>query len=487
MRPRDLASRLPRPLLLLLAAVTVLGLAWSALVPPWQAPDENYHFAYAQGIAEGRDIPGDEPGQITSSEQQRAADAINADRLSANLLIRPVWSPRLAEDWRASSEASRDDGGGVGVDGKANPARTNPPLYYALQSVPYHAASGGDVLDRLYLMRLWSLAFLLVTVAATWLLIGELFGSRPLLQLAGAAIVGLQPMAMFVSASVNPDSLLFAATAIVLWLGVRVLKRGLTPWTAAALCGALAVAIVTKATGYAFLPAVLVALGVGLVRMDERALQRRTAVAAGLALAVPVGAWLTFARLADRPAVNQVGGGGGYVGPDLPGPLGYLWQFYLPKLPFGAAVPESFPTLPAFEYWLKGGWGNFGWLEVSFPDALYVLLGLLTGMILAGGLVALARRGLRRDVPVLVFLGLGAAGLLGGLHATEFRIMADQGIPVMQGRYLLPLLPMFGLALAGALTLMREKRQALAVGALAGGLFALQLFSLGLVAGRFYA
>ena len=60
MRPRRLTSRLPRPLLLLLAAVAVLGLAWALLVPPWQAPDENYHFAYAQGLAEGAGIPGAE-------------------------------------------------------------------------------------------------------------------------------------------------------------------------------------------------------------------------------------------------------------------------------------------------------------------------------------------------------------------------------------------------------------------------------------------
>ncbi len=486
MRPRELASRLPRPLLFLLAAVVVLGLAWSLLVPPWQAPDENYHFAYVQGLAEGAGIPGEEEGQITSSEQQRAAEAVNADQLSANVNVRPVWSERLYEDWRASPLAARDDGGGQGVDNKANPARTNPPLYYALQSLPYYATSGGTVIDQLYLMRLFSFAFLLVMVAATWLLIGELFGSRPLLQLAGASIVGLQPMAVFVSASVNPDSLLYAATAIVLWLGVRVLKRGLTPWSGAALCAALAVAILSKATAYAFVPAVLVVLGVGLARLDAGAVKRRAAVAAGVALAAPVLAWVVYARLSDRPAVNQVGDNSGYLGPDLPGPLGYLWQFYLPKLPFGASLPESYPDLPAFDYFLQGGWAKFGWLEIIFPDPVYIVLGLVTAAILAGGLVALLRRGLRGEVPTAVFLGLAAVGLLGGLHATEFRIMADQGVPVMQGRYLLPLLPLLGLSLAGALTLLDRARRPLAVGVLLGGLLALQLFSLGMVAERFY-
>ena len=47
---------------------------------------------------------------------------------------------------------------------------------------------------------------------------------------------------------------------------------------------------------------------------------------------------------------------------------------------------------------------------------------------------------------MLAFLALVTVGLLGGLHATEFRILTDQATPVMQGRYLLPLLPLFGLA-----------------------------------------
>ncbi len=482
-------SRLPRPLLFLLTAVTILGLAWAILVPPWQAPDENYHFAYVQGLAEGEGIPDEDEGQITSSDQQKAAEAVNSDQLSANLNVRPVWSERLFRDWRDSPAARRDDGGGQGIDDKPNPARTNPPLYYALQALPYHAASGGNVLDQLYLMRLVGVGFLLGTVVATWLLIGELLGSRPLLQLAGSSIVGLQPMAVFISASVNPDSLLYAATALVLWLGVRVLRRGLALGSGVALCGALALAILSKATAYAFVPAVLMVLGVGLARFEGATVKRRAAVAvaAGLALAVPVGTWVAYARQSDRPAVNQVGGGGGFTGPDLPGPIGYLWQFYLPKLPFGVSLPRDYPSLPAYDYFLQGGWAKFGWLEIVFPDPVYIVLGLVTAVILAGGVVALRRRGLRGEMPVVLFLVLVTAGLLGGLHATEFRIMAGQGIPVMQGRYLLPLLPLLGLSAAGALTLVARTRRTFAVAVLAGGLAALQVLSLGIVAERFYA
>ena len=460
MRPRTLVSRLPRPLLLLLAAVAVLGLAWALLVPPWQAPDENLHFAYAQGLAEGTGIPDAGEGEIASSDQRRAAEAVHSTQLRANPERRPVWSQRLFEDWRALGTEARDDGGGGGTNGQANPARTNPPLYYALVAVPYHAASGGSVIDQLYLMRVFSLLFLLITVSATWLLIGEVAGRRPLLQFTGAAAVGLQPMEVFITTSVNPDALLYAATATMLWLGVRVLQRGLTPANGAALGAALAVAILAKATGYAFVPGVLLVFGVGIARLGTGASRGRAAVATAVTLGVPVLAWVAYARLSDRPAVNQVGEGGGFVDFALPGPVGYLWQFYLPKLPVGAALPETFPDLPAYDYFLQGGWAKFGWLEVVFPDPVYIFLGVVTAAILAGGFVVALRRGLRREAPLLAFFVLVAVGLLGGLHATEFRILTDQAAPIMQGRYLLPLLPLFGLSAAAAVTLFPLGRRA---------------------------
>ena len=367
-----------------------------------------------------------------------------------------------------------------------NPARTNPPLYYLSLWGPYHAASGGTILDQLYLMRAAGLVFLLMTVTATWLLIGELAGRKPLLQLAGAATVGLQPMEVFISATINPDGLLYAATAVLLWLGVRVLNRGLTPASGAALGAALAVAILAKGTAYAFVPAGALALAVGLFRLRGGRSRLRSLVPAAMAIGLPVLSWLVYARLSERPAVNQVGTGGTFADFELPGPVGYLWQFYLPKLPVGVPLPETFPDLPAYDYFLQGAWAKFGWLEVTFPPGVYVVLGLFTAVILGGGLLALIRRGWRRETATIAFLLLAALGLLGGLHATEYRIMSDQATPLIQGRYLLPLLPLFGVAAAATVALFSGKRRIAGAAVLIGGLVALQILSLGMVLERFY-
>jgi 4-amino-4-deoxy-L-arabinose transferase-like glycosyltransferase len=484
----------PRPLTLLLVAVAVLGAGWALLVPPGQAPDEPAHIGYVQVLAEDFRLPDEEPGPTFSREQDTASAYANVNQTAQVLLTKPEWS-RLAEsDWeRADAQlpaSARGEGGHAGSAGP-NPARANPPLYYLWESIPYELASGGDFFDRLYAMRLWSVLLLLIATAATWLLIGELTGDRRELQLAGAAVVGMQPMAMFVSASVNPDAALIACFALAFWLGARVLRRGLTLRDGVALGVVTALAIVTKGTGYALVPAVGLVLLIGAARLLP---ERRTALLrgglAGLALAVPVGAWLALARSLDRAAVNKVPGtgGGGAAAPGLPhfGLLDYLWQFYLPKLPFLNNVP-AIPKLPVYDMWLKTGWAAFGWLEVRFPNWVYAVLAVVSATIIAGGLATLIRRRSAADLPLIAFFATATLALLAGLHWIEYRTLLSEGVTFNQGRYLLPLMPLFGACAAATIGLVPARLRQHATGALIGGALVLQLFSLAIVAGRFYA
>jgi 4-amino-4-deoxy-L-arabinose transferase-like glycosyltransferase len=487
---RRVAS-VPRPLVLLLCAVALVGAAWALLVPPGQAPDEPAHVGYAQVVAEDLRLPDESSGHTFSREQSTAQVYANVDQTAQQVLTRPEWSERVYRAWERADdrlpESARGEGGHADAFRGPNPARANPPLYYLYESAAYHAA-GGDFFDRLYAMRLWSVLLLLVATAATWLFVGELTGGRRPLQLAGAAIVGLQPMAVFVSSSVNPDAALIACFALAFWLGVRVLRRGLTLRDGVALGAVAALAVLTKGTGYALVPGVALVLGLGAWRQG-----RTAAVVAGasaLALAVPVLAWLAVARSLDRAAVNKVpgtGGGGASVAgiPDF-GRIDYLWQFYLPKLPFLNNVP-AIERLPAFDVWIKTGWGAFGWLEVRFPEAAYVVLAIATAAILAGGLVALARRRDKDDLAVAAFLGLVALALLAGLHWIEFRTLRTEGARFNQGRYLLPLLPILAAGAAATLSLVPARWRMQATGFLIGGAVVLQAFSLALVAGRFYA
>jgi lipopolysaccharide export LptBFGC system permease protein LptF len=89
---------------------------------------------------------------------------------------------------------------------------------------------------------------------------------------------------------------------------------------------------------------------------------------------------------------------------------------------------------------------------------------------------------------VVGFFLLMLIPLLLGLHWLEYReqVTLKYGIRI-QGRYLLPLMPVAGVAVAAALSLLRQRAREVVAGLLIGGMAALQLASLAILAGRFYA
>jgi 4-amino-4-deoxy-L-arabinose transferase-like glycosyltransferase len=475
-----------RALVALLAATLLVALAWALITPAFQAPDENSHFGYVQSLVDGPGLPGDPGRPIFSTEQVLALNDSNADQAAAQPLVKMEWSSAAAARWRAREAAlppgARSDGGGP------NPAASNPPLYYLVEAAAYDAAGSGNLFDRLLAMRVVSLLWLLVTVTAVWLLAGELTGRDRILQLAAGSVAGLAPMMSFISASVTPDAALYALWSVVLWLGVRILKRGATPWSALALFVAAGAACCVKATSYALLPAVVVALAVALRRARPRmSAGVVTAGAAALGIVATLGVWIVVAHVLDRPASAQLGAATSSSGFNLRFLLSYLWQFYLPRLPFETDFTFLAPHLALYDIWMKGAWGSFGWLEVDLPGAVYLILSGLTALVVVGAGVALWRTRGRADRAVGAFLALAAIVLLAGLHWTEFRQIQGGGGTFNQGRYLLPLVGIAAVLLTLALRALRPRWRPPAVAAVVGGLFALQVLSLGLMLGRFYA
>ncbi|HET6448700.1 MAG TPA: DUF2142 domain-containing protein [Conexibacter sp.] len=481
----------PTPLVALLAAVLLTATAWALLVPPFQAPDESSHAGYVQSLAEGPRLPGDATRLVYAREQLAAQEAVNSDQTAGNRLARTRWSEQAWDAWQQQDarlpDGARGDGGGP------NPASSNPPLFYLYDTLPYLAATHADYFARLTAMRLAAMLWLLVLSTGAWLLAGELLGRDRLLQLVAAAVAGLLPMVVFVSAQIGPDGMLYALWSLVLWLGVRMLRRGATFAQAVGLLGLTAAAILTKATSFALLPGVLLALGVALwrARADGARVLRVGAVALA-ALALPLLAWALVAHAVDHPVAAQVSSGpaAGSGGGSWSELLSYAWQFYLPRLPFMDPVNLTGGGYPAYRIWVMQGWGAFGWLEVRFPEPAYKAFAAITAAIAVaavGRLVHAWRRTERIDAAVPLFLAAVVLALLIGLHWTDYHHVRSGAGRFMQGRYLFPLIPLGGVAVAGALCWLRGAGRQLAAGVALGGLVTLQLLSLGLVAVRFYA
>jgi 4-amino-4-deoxy-L-arabinose transferase-like glycosyltransferase len=469
----------PPPALGALMAVSLLlAVTWAAVLPAFQAPDEQSHFSYVQTLGAQKKRPGQEGRPFFSTQLSQGIRAVNSDQVAAQKAVKPEWDPVIADQWAATeTKAPDDDGGGPG------PATAYPPTAYAWQALGYAAASG-SLFDELLGARLMTALWVPVTVLFTWLLAGEVFGRRRLLQTAAAAVPALAPMFAFVSASVSPDGMLCAVWTIALWLGVRCVKRALPLRDTIALLLVVAIACTVKPTSYALIPAALLVIALG-VFTRHRDQPRRMAVILGgaaVALVVAVGAWLALGKPGDTLISDSVS----TSGTNWRELASYLWQYYLPRTP----VQSSFHGVsgyPLLQVWITQGWATFGWLEVKFDPWVYRILALITVAIAAAALVALWRARARVDRRVLAFLGVTFVILLLGLHWTDYHQLKQQGQPFMQGRYLFPVISVFGLTLAAALSIIPLRLRPAAAGVALGGLLVFHLFALGLVVVRFYA
>lgn len=487
---------IPRPLAMLLVVVGIFGVAWALVVPPFQSPDAFTHYAYTESIATRHTLPGT-PGRPESSSAAQAADAlVGAHRIMwSTPEAKPTWNAEAVSAYRARSGSfSRSNGGGP------TPSTVNPPLYYVFAAVAYLSDVGGDELDRLTIVQLWGVMLLLATTLGGWLLAGEVLGRRRLSQLIVGAVCGLQPMVTFISTSVNPDALLIGLWTFALWMGTRVVKFGARRRDVTWLGVLTGAAILTKATSYALLPPLAVALAIGWRRRES---QRTFGVAhefgPGLAaVSALILAWVLPAAASGRSVVNTVTSSPGTPAHSftLSGFLNYLWQFYLPRLPGQSAIhlptlallpwPRYPGSLPLWEIWVRQGWGAFGWLDVYLPDWTYAVLAAVTGALIVAALVFVSRRGegMRRSLGL--FYAVSVLSLLGLLHITEFRSLIAGAGPVLQGRYLLPLIALLGLA--AAVVVQRLPRRARGSAAALGitGLVGLQVLALATVAQAYY-
>ena len=473
---------------MLLLAVAAFVVAWALFVPPLQVPDEQAHYGYVQSLVEDGKRPaggGRNDPRVLSDEEELAARYTRAFTIIQNPHQKPPWSATADARWRAAAEGLH----GLGRDYVRNlgTQAVNPPGYYAYEAIPYALASGGDFFDRLYVMRLFSGLLMLVTAVAGWLVVGELFGRSPLLQLAGASVVALQPMTTFVSSGVNPDAAFDALIGLVLWLCVRTLMRGIDWGRAGALLALMLAASLVKGTALLFLPGVAFAMLYPIwrerSRADRAAIARRAAIVLGGCVLIGI----------EVLVVSR--GGSGQVDHWIPQSFAelrefgsYLINFYLPARP---PFIRDFPvlrTFPLYSVWIKTSWGAFGWLETRFPDAVYPFFALITLGAFGGAAVAIWRKVVRIPWSVVAFFALMLIPLALGLHWLEYRemITLKYGIRI-QGRYLLPLMPIAGVAVAAALSLLRPRAREIAVGLVVGGMAALQLVSIAILAGRFYA
>lgn len=455
---------------------------WGFVVPPFQVPDEVVHFAYAQYLAETGKLPPQGPVAQYSPEEELAISGLQVLPVIGHPEERGILTAPENTALHAALAAKPDPTGPGGSSGASN----QPPLYYALEAIPYWLSPSHELLARLALMRLLSALLAGLTVLCVFLFMRELMPRTRWTWSVGALVVAFQPTFDFIAAGVNGDNLLFFASAATFLALLRAYRRGLTVKRGVAIGLAVAVGTLAKLTFVALLPGI--ALAVALLTWRALPRGRREALralASTLAVAVlPVALYavlnaaiwhrgLTGGGLAG--ATNSTLASGQVV--TLRESLDYIWQLYLPRLWF---MHHAFFTTSQFTHtWLEGTIGHFGWLDYTFPSWVYKYAEYLVFGLAALALIATLRmrRVVRQLLPIFGCFAVMAIGLAASIGYAGVRYQLSTGEQFAQARYLFPLLVFYALFTVMAARALPRRWAAtfgalLVVLAMAHGLFA---------------
>jgi 4-amino-4-deoxy-L-arabinose transferase-like glycosyltransferase len=465
------------------------AISWSFISPPFQVPDEHAHFAYVERIARTGHLP-------TSGAQEFPVDELLAiqdlkvGQVNLQPNHRPIGSMAEQEQLEADMARARQISPPPG-EGPAGVAASEPPLYYAIEAIPYDLGTSGGVLDQLALMRLLSALMAGVTALFAFLFVRQLLPARPEAWTVGGLGVAFMPTLGFISGAVNPDSMLCAVSAAIFYVLARAFRHGLTRRLAIVVGALTAIGLLTKLNFLGLAPGV----GLGLVLLAKRASRsvgmRSASVmfASGLAVASSPAVVYVVGNLLSH---HQAFGLGSSVitvtvhHRSISSELSYIWQLFLPRLP---GMHTDFADIsPPRDLWFYGLVGQYGFQDTVFPRWVENL-----ALLPAAALIALAAREIlarklalphrAEELGVYLTMAVGLMALVGAISFLSFPAEAA-GFP--EPRYLLPLIPLFGAVLALAAR-GAGRRWGSAIGALIVTLFiAHDVFSQLQVIARFY-
>jgi 4-amino-4-deoxy-L-arabinose transferase-like glycosyltransferase len=448
-RLRRALGTVPRAAWICALLAVLNAVCWSLITPPFLALDEPDHFAYVQQLAETGRLPSSSNSEYAQEEQLALEDLRHVQ-----VRFRPAGNPifSLAEQEKLESDLarplSRVGPGGAGV------ATSEPPLYYALATIPYAIGSSGSILDQLELMRLLSALFAGVTALFVFLFLREALPKVSWAWTVGGLGVALGPLLGFASSTVNPDSLLFAISAAVFYCLARAFRRGLTQRSAIVLGVLTAAGLLTKLNFAGLAPGV--ALGLVLLTRREAKSSGASAyyrmLAPALAIAVSPGVLYGLVNiLSNHHTFGIVSGGAtGLTATrhSISGALSYIWQFYLPRLPW---MHNDFAGIfTTRQIWFRNVIGLYGWGDTAFPNWVYNLA--LIPIIAIAGLciraLSQSRAALRARVPELLTYALMSVGLLLLIGASGYLSFPSSAAEFTDARYLLPLVVLWAAILA---------------------------------------
>ncbi|MCC7450296.1 MAG: hypothetical protein IT324_22955 [Anaerolineae bacterium] len=382
----------------------------------FEAPDENYHFAFVQRLTQSWELPVQDASVKTPWDQEGSQPPLYY--LVASLVARLVPADVVPYPLAKNPHAQI----GIGL------AQINHNVFVHTpdEAFPWHGLA-----LRFHLVRFFSIVMGAITVyvvhRTAQLAVRE---SPTVVRIVAAVFVTFNPMFLFITSSINNDNMVMLWGALASWLMLKIIQHGYTTRRVARLAIVIALASLSKLSGLTlYVPAgamlLLLALNkhhytdpAGELRHAQSITWRQLVAAGamfGIAFVVIAGWW--YAR---------------------------NWQLYGDPTGLRAMIaivsPRQMPyTIGTMLDEMQGlrisFWALFGWFNVIGLDWFLIGMDILTALALIGGIVWVAYYMSKQD-----FRALFPIGILGLQFLVTFVSLINwtRQTPGTQGRLLFP-------------------------------------------------
>ncbi|WP_322798855.1 hypothetical protein [Thermoflexus sp.] len=381
------------PAVALLTAFWFLSVLHGSINPLFESSDEFWHIGMAIHLARGGDLPVQQPGVKTPWRQEGSQPPLYYMLLAR--LTRALGLPLEDYDqiYRPNPHVVLGDASQI--------SNRNQTLHGPWEDPPWRGA-----LFTLHLWRMISAMIAMVGVAATIAWIRLAFPMRPAWALGAGLLMALNPMFLFISASINNDVLVNALAAIALYWMFRIWRVGLRPLEMIALGITLGAAALAKLSGLLLWPLAGLMLTVRLLR-DGPPGPRYLRLLIPFTIAILLCGWWFWRNWA------------------LYGdPTGLSVMLAI----VGRRSASLTDLIREWEGFRRSFWGVFGGMNVVMPGGIYSVLDAFT-IASAIGFLGFLWRSMRGNAPRwpwLVALGYKGLVFLGVLRWTSMT-MASQG------------------------------------------------------------
>ncbi len=402
-------------LLLLLTAFAILALIYARATPPLEASDELWHFGLVMQLATTGDLPVQDADVTTAWRQEGSQPPLYYALVSAGVRLTGV-----PTDFDAARQPNPHAQAGV-------------PLAVGNKNLVLHPTPP-ETARAVLIGRLISIALSLITVAAVYASARVIAPSWVAL-LAGA-ITAFNPMFLFISASINNDTLVIALNSLIIWLVLVTLRDGFSTRRSLLIALLVALASLSKLSGLVLVPVIaLMGLMVARRQRDLRGLMILGG-AMGIAWSGIAGWWY----LRNLQLYGEL--------------FGTTMMAAVAGMRTDALTIQT--LLSEFEGFRIAYWGWFGGVNILTFPAFYPIMDAITLIAVSGAAIYGLRQ--RHQRPALLLLGLTLVIGAGGVIAWTVQTYASQG------RLLFPLIAAISPLLAlGLATLLRRASFAIAL------------------------